>query len=195
MSGRSSSNGSTRHRQSGGLAGLSRVVSSGRGSSPGSLSSIQPWAGSRYGAAQQLGSCRGDKVVLGASLRQQHEVVCGPVPPEALDADARPQQLLQEHRALVERPQVHRHHVLHAARRELGDAGRTGRVAPPVAHQVAGGVVHVARQHDDALVLGESLEQVLVRKRLERPRLEGIGVRAGHPARPADLCRWSGHRP
>ena len=84
----------------------------------------------QHRAAQQLGPGRGDEVVLGAALGQQHEVVGGPVPAEALDADAGPEQLLQEHRAAVERPQVHGHHVLEPARRELGDPGGTGRCRP-----------------------------------------------------------------
>ena len=92
---------------------------------------VQPPVGrQQHRAAQQLGARRRDEVVLGAPLRQQHEVVRRAIPPEALDADAGPQQLLQEHRAAVERPQVHGHHVLHAARRELGDAGGTGRARP-----------------------------------------------------------------
>ncbi len=81
-------------------------------------------------AAQQFGARDRDEVVLGPPLGQQHEVVGGPVPAEAFDAELGPQQLLQQHRTAIERPQVDGHHVLEAARRELGDPRRAGPVAP-----------------------------------------------------------------
>ena len=184
---RSSSRGSTHQRQSGGWAGLSRVVSSGRIGSPGRCRPTSRGPAAGPGCAGACARGRGDEVVLGAALGQQHEVIGGPVPAEALDTDPGSEELLQQHRAAVERSQVDGHHVLQPARRELGDPGGSWRCAPPVAHHVARRVVHVAGQQDHALVLGEALEQVLVRQRLERPRLERIGVRAGHPARTADL--------
>ena len=89
-SGRSSSRGSTRQRQSGGWAGLSRVVSSGRIGCAGFVV-VQPAVGRQQDrAAQQLRPGGGDEVVLGPPLGQQHEVIGGPVPAEPLDADAWP---------------------------------------------------------------------------------------------------------